>query len=401
MGLRYNAWHNFCQVSFYETGKKSFKPLKTAWQKNKIVYLFHIMGIIFTLLALALAFLLKSPARFFAKKILENIGKKNTFFRQNIQEPSEKPFILLSSALVWLALLYCLPHIWKLGGGIPDFLSTPITSILTIFIKVIIGAGLVWWFYNLVDVVVDKAIAGSVFKAGSDSVFQKHFVPFITRFFKILVICFGGLLVLQSLGFNVMSLLAGLGLGGVAIALAAKDSASNILAYVNIMLDRPFSIGDWIQFNDMEGTVVEVGMRSSKIKTFYDSVVSIPNSVLASAHIDNMGKRRARRTRLYLGLEYSTPPDKIKLFTDGIKNILLQNQYVKKDYFQVYFNDFGDSGLKIILNFFLVVPSWEEELKEKQNIYMEILQLAKKLTVNFAFPTRSVHLESTPKDLKI
>lgn len=354
------------------------------------------LTLVVTLFIILVAVFLKKPLHFVIRKTLKSILQKNTFFQSYLSGPIEKPITLISTAIIWFLILSFLPPLWKSMGGIPLFLSKPIIAGIKILIKLIIGGGLVWLSYNLVDVFVSHFIMKRFFSVKQDSSFHTHFMPFIIRFVKILVICFGSLLVLQSMGVNVLSLLAGLGIGGVALALAAKDSASNILAYINLMLDRPFSIGDWIAFNDIEGTVLEVGMRSSKVKTFYDSVITIPNSVLAEANIDNMGKRKSRRTRIYLGVEYKTEPEKIKEFIEGIKKILLANECIKKDYFQVYLNDFGASDLKIILNFFLTVSNWEQELKEKQNIYMEILTLAKKLEVNFAFPTQSIYMENSP-----
>ena len=146
----------------------------------------------------------------------------------------------------------------------------------------------------------------------------------------------------------------------------------------------------------MKGPVTEVGFRSSKLKTFYDSIVIVPNSVLTNANIDNLGKRKARRTRVYLGVEYNTSPEKIEKFIAGIKQILMDNSAVKKDYFQVYFTEFGASELKIIMNFFLIVNSWEHELEQKQNIFITVLKLAKELDVNFAFPTQTIHVDSMP-----
>ena len=349
-----------------------------------------------TLLIILVAVSLKNPLHFIIRQILKKVARKNTFFQSHLLGPVEQPITWIITAIIWLLILNFLPSLWKSMGGIPLFLSKPIIASIKILIKLIIGGSLVWFCYNLVDVFVSHFIMKRFFNVKQDSSFHTHFMPFIIRFVKILVICFGSLLVLQSMGVNVLSLMAGLGIGGVALALAAKDSVSNILAYINLMLDRPFSIGDWIAFNDIEGTVLEVGMRSSKIKTFYDSVITIPNSVLATANIDNMGKRKSRRARLYLGVEYKTEPEKIKEFIEGIKKILLANEFIKKDYFQVYLNDFGASELKIILNFFLIVSKWEQELKEKQNIYMEILTLAKKLEVNFAFPTQSIYMENVP-----
>ena len=349
-----------------------------------------------TVFIFLIAFLLGKPFSYIVKKIFNKIGKQNTFFQKYIISQIEKPVGIMSIALIWLVLLNFMPPIWKSMGGIPLFLSKPIIGMIQVIIKVIIGAGLVWICYNMVDVLINFILNRYLKTESQKSNIRNHFLPFISRFIKIIVLCFGGLLVLQSLGVNVVSLMAGLGLGGVAIALAAKDSASNILSYVNIMLDRPFSVGDWIAFNNIEGTVTEVGIRSAKIKTFYDSIITVPNSVITNANIDNLGKRKARRTRVYLGVEYNTSPEKIEKFITGIKQLLMNNSAVKKDYFQVYFTEFGASELKIIMNFFLIVNSWEHELEQKQNIFMAILKLAKGLDVNFAFPTQTIHVDSMP-----
>ena len=350
-----------------------------------------------TLFIFLVAFFLGKPLGYVIRKILQKSTHKHSFLQTHVIPQIEKPVSMMSVALIWLLILNFMPPLWKSLGGIPLFLSKPLIGGIKILIKIIIGSGLVWISHNLVDELAGWLIKRFFKDTQKDSNLKNHFLPFVNRFMKIIVLCFGSLLVLQSLGINVVSLLAGLGLGGIAIALAAKDSAANILAYINIMLDKPFSVGDWICVKDIEGTVMEVGFRSSKIKTFYDSIVTAPNSALTSTNIDNMGKRKARRTRVYLGVRYNTPPEKIESFITGIKNILKNNPAVKKDYFQVYFTEFGESDLKIILNFFLLTGDWESELKEKQNIFMGILKLAKELQVEFAFPTQIVHLENTHK----
>ena len=345
-----------------------------------------------TLFIFLVAFLLKKPLGFIVRKILHTVGRKNPFLQKYIISQVEKPLEMMSVALLFLVILHFMPPLWKSMGGIPLFLSKPIIAGIKIFVKLIVGSGLVWISYNLVDEGLSLFL--NRFFKEQGPYFKNHFFPFINRFVKIVVLCFGSLLVLQSLGINVVSLMAGLGLGGIALALAAKDSASNILAYINLMLDRPFSVGDWICFKDMEGTVLEVGLRSSKIKTFYDSVVTVPNATLTSAHIDNMGKRKARRTRAYLSLPYHTDPEKIEQFIEGVRQVLKNSSIVKQDYCQVYFTELGKSELKIIMNFFLQVNSWEDELKEKQNIFMAILKLAKEQGIKFAFPSRSLYIEN-------
>lgn len=220
-----------------------------------------------------------------------------------------------------------------------------------------------------------------------------QFSGFIKRISSVSVSVLGVLILFQHLGFNVTSVLAGLGIGGLALALAAKDTLSNIFGSVVILFDRPFVIGDWVSFNDIEGTVIEIGFRSTQIKTFYDSIISIPNSVIANATIDNIGKRKYRRTRFTLGVTYSTSPDQIQQFVKGIQDILKSHPKTK-DNFNVAFSGFADSSLSVFVNFFLQVSDWTGELEEREVIYLSILKLATSLGVDFAFPSQSLYFEN-------
>jgi len=222
---------------------------------------------------------------------------------------------------------------------------------------------------------------------------HQAFFEFFRKTVSFLVFILGGLMIVQNLGYNVTSILAGLGIGGIAIALAAKDTLSNIFGSMVILFDRPFVVGDWIQFENVEGTVESIGFRSTQVKTFYDSVISVPNFTIANAQIDNMGKRKFRRTRFTLGITYSTPPEKIQSFIEGIKKTVQKHPKTKKDYYQVSFSGYADSSLKIFVNFFLQVANWNEELQFRQDIFLEILKLAQQLNVEFAFPSQSLYIE--------
>ncbi len=352
--------------------------------------------LLITALVFIFAFVTHRPFYYLVQKLLSQSLNRFVFFKTHISPRIQKPLYLLSVTGLWGMVLYLLPQVWDWSGELhPLILSRFIVSALSIGLKVSLGVSLIAMGYNLVDLLVELIIKRIGRKAGEGV--KTHFIPFLTHFSKILVVLLGGLVLLQNMGINVSSMLAGLGLGGVAIALAAKDSASNILAYINIMLDRPFSVGDWVCFPDgIEGTVTEVGLRSCKVKTFYDSIVTVPNNTLATTNIDNMGKRQARRTRVFLGVQYDTSPERLESFIEGIKQVIKKNSATKKDYFQVYFTEFGPSELKIITNFFLIVKDWESELRERQNIFMEILKLARREKVQFAFPTQSLHVESMP-----
>jgi MscS family membrane protein len=231
----------------------------------------------------------------------------------------------------------------------------------------------------------------------TDSTLDDQLVPLINKTMKIFVVIFGVLIIVQNLGVNVVSILAGLGIGGFAVAFAAKDMVANFFGSLMILFDSPFQVGDWIVIGGSEGTVEEIGFRSTKIRTFYNSVISVPNAELAVKEVDNMGRREFRRVREVLGITYDTPPEKVEAFLEGIKNIIKSNPYTRKDFFHVYFNGYGDSSLNILLYFFLKVPDWSNELAEKQNVLISVLRLAKELDISFAFPTQTIHIETTPE----
>jgi MscS family membrane protein len=171
-----------------------------------------------------------------------------------------------------------------------------------------------------------------------------------------------------------------------------KDTLANFFGSIMLVLDRPFDIGDSIRSGDIEGTVVEVGFRSTKVKTFYDSIVSVSNGQLANKAIDNLGKRRYRRLSTTLGVEYDTPPELIESFCEGIRQIILSHKWTRKDNFNVYFVNFGASSLDIQLMVFWETPEYAREQAEKHRLMIDILRLAKEMGINFAFPTQTVHM---------
>ena len=137
-----------------------------------------------------------------------------------------------------------------------------------------------------------------------------------------------------------------------------------------------------------------VGFRSTRIRTFYDSVVTIPNAKIADSLVDNKGLRKYRRFRTTLGLTYDSTPAQIQAFVEGIRAIIRANPGSRKDSYEVHFVEFGESSLNILVYMFFEVGGWSEELKHKHNLLLEVMRLAQELGLSFAFPTQTVHVEA-------
>ena len=260
-------------------------------------------------------------------------------------------------------------------------------------IKFTLTLALLLFVWAIIDV-TDELLSERFGK--KEDFLAKNILPHFKKFLKGFVLIAFFILFLQNIGLNVSSLLASLGIGGLAFALAAKESLSHFFGGLSIMMDKPFYIGDWIVCENIEGVVEDIGLRSTKIKTFYDSIIAVPNSKLANCTIDNLGKRTARRTRLTLDLTYDTAPEKIEAFVEGLSCILKSNPCTRKDYYQCYFSGFGSHSLQVFMNFFLKVSNWDEELLQRQNIFLEILRLAQELEVDFAFPTQTLDIPHKP-----
>lgn len=273
--------------------------------------------------------------------------------------------------------------------------SVSISHFLSVTLEIALSVTVVWLFYNLSDV-FSKYL--SVLTSKTDTELDDQLIPLIRKTLRFFVVVMGVIAILQNNGYNVASLIAGLGIGGLAVALAARETLSNFFGSLTIFMDRPFKIGDWIKTGNVEGTVEEVGFRSTRIRTFYNSLVSVPNSNLANADIDNLGLRRYRRLKTVLNLTYSTTPEQMEAFVEGIKAIVKANEHFRQDYYEVHFNSFGAHSLDVLVYVFFDVPDWSTELQQRHNFLLEILRLAREVGVEFAFPTQTLHMDSFYKD---
>lgn len=284
---------------------------------------------------------------------------------------------LFAGALVWLGLINALSF-----GGVVRDIAFAAVGVYTVFVGTLAG-------WRLTDLLAD------VFQHMAQRTEAKYddiLVPLLRKTLKVFIIAFGVIYGAQHLNIDIVPLITGLGIGGLAFAFAAKDTIENFFGSIAVILDHPFEVGDWVVVEGVEGTVEELGFRSTRIRTFYNSQVTVPNAVLVRAKVDNYGRRKYRRWKTYLSVQYDTRPEKLLAFTEGIRELVRQHPYTRKDFYQVWANDFGESGLNILLYVFHHVPDWPTELRERERMFVDIVRLADRLGVQFAFPTRTLHL---------
>jgi len=295
----------------------------------------------------------------------------------DVSDRTLRPLGILAMAAVWWIGVNLL--------GLPE----RALLVLLLAVKFLASAAGVWTAYRLVDLVsawLEHRAKQTVNKI--DDVLA----PLITRTLKIFVTVVGLIFIADNLNIDVTGLIAGLGLGGLAFALAAKDMVQNLFGSITVLLDRTFTVGDWIKIGDQEGSVERLGFRSTRIRTFYNSVVTVPNSKFITADVDNMGERRFRRLSTKFTIAYDTPPDRIEAFCEGIREIVRQHPYMRKDYYHVYLNGLGDSALEVLVYVFWETPDWGTELRERHRFLLDCLRLANRLGVEYAYPTQTLYV---------
>ena len=215
-------------------------------------------------------------------------------------------------------------------------------------------------------------------------------VPLVRRGLKVVVVSVGVVFVLQNLNIDVRSLVAGLGIGGLAVALAAKDTLGNFFGSLTIFLDRPFQIGDYVNVAGVDGTVETVGFRSTRLRTPHDSIVTIPNAKLAEDKVDNFGARRFRRVKTTINITHAATPPQIEAFCAGTRGVLMAHPKVRRDEAQVHLFELTDAGLALLLVFYLEVDTYTDELRSRHEIFLDVRRLAHEIGILFASPLRTL-----------
>ena len=218
-------------------------------------------------------------------------------------------------------------------------------------------------------------------------------IPFIIEIGKILIYIFGVFIIMGNIfNVNIAALATGLGIGGIALAMASKESLENLLGSFTIFFDQPFTVGDVVIVGSITGTIEKVGFRSTRIRTFDKSLVTVPNKKMIDAELDNLGMRSVRRVKFNIGLTYDTSVDQIKLIVADVQKMINLHEKTNQEG-KVRFQEFGASSLDIMINYFVDSPRWEDLIDVKEDINYKIMEIVKKHNSDFAFPSTTVYLQ--------
>ncbi|HDN2510777.1 MULTISPECIES: mechanosensitive ion channel family protein [Providencia] len=264
-----------------------------------------------------------------------------------------------------------------------NFISTPLVNFITIALIALILMRKLFQLANRLE--------KTQIKKGSDPTSARIVARvFKTTVFVVMVLLFG-----EHFGMSLSGLMAFGGIGGIAIGMAGKDILSNFFSGLMLYFDRPFNIGDWVSSPDrnIEGTVVEIGWRITKIITFDHRPLYIPNSVFSSISVENPGRMTNRRIKTELGLRYEDS-DKIGAIVDDIRTMLQQDENIDTSQtLLVYFDAFADSSLNIMVYCFTKTTVWAEWLAAQQDVYLKIIEIVKRHGADFAFPSQTLYVE--------
>lgn len=248
-----------------------------------------------------------------------------------------------------------------------------------------------WVLYWLVTVVDAWLI---VLAGKTESKLDDMLAPMVRKSLRITIVILVLVQVAQVLSDKpITSILAGLGVGGLAVALAAQETLKNFFGSVALLSDRPFELGDRIVVDGHDGPVEEVGFRSTKIRTLEGHLVTVPNGELANKTIQNISKRPCIRRILNVGVTYDTPPDKVRRATDIIKELLKNHEGMDPESPpRVYFDSFKDSSLNIMAIYWYHPPEYWDFMTFSERLNMEILRRFNEERIEFAFPTQTLHI---------
>ena len=335
------------------------------------------LGIIFVSIIFAL--LIRSIfAKLIVLKVKKVVKKTTTNVDDHLFDALIPPFKLLPIVLVFLVVtLY-----FEIDSTLGIYFQKINNTLSTIF---------VFWLIH------QALIPFSNIFSKLEKILTKALVLWIVRSLKYLIIFLGIVAVLEVWGIKIGPVIAGLGLFGVAVALGAQDLFKNLISGIMILLEKRFHIGDVINVpGHTEGTVEHIGFRSTLIRKFDSTPITIPNYIFAEAPILNYTNRTNRRINWIIGLEYNSTLDQIKNLTEYLRDYLIKSDdFEVSDNYKAFvrLDKFNDSSIDILIYCFTSTNDWEKFLEIKEKLAMEIKRKVENLDLAFAFPSQSIYIE--------
>lgn len=260
----------------------------------------------------------------------------------------------------------------------PNFVSSLVPALL----QLIVAIAIIMWALRLVELV--KAIVMVIDDDDELDGTEKTLISALQSALRFVIIFVGSIFIADSFGLDLTSLIAGLGISGIALALAAKDTISNFFGAVTVLLDRPFKVGDWIVVGSSEGEVIEITLRTTLIRTSIDTVISMPNANLVNKPVENYGKRRWRRWQTQLHLDINSDPKSIENFCDAVLKIISNNEFTTKvDGSFCRVSAISAQSLDVAINLYWDISSGIQEREQRELLILSIMSQAKTNKLEF------------------
>ena len=223
---------------------------------------------------------------------------------------------------------------------------------------------------------------------------EEALLPFARTGLQIVILAIALVIIINGWGYDVSGLIAGLGIGGLAISLAAQDTLSNLFGFTAIVGDRPFSVGEYIKTKDVEGTIEQVGVRSTRVRQQDQAVVTVPNSMLASSAVLNWSRLRKRQINLTLGIAYGARAEQVEMLLQRLRDLLKNWENADADSVVVNLVNFGDRSLEILVRCYLNIADWGPFTQEKERIFLAIMRIVEEMGLQVAVPSRTLYIEN-------
>ena len=315
--------------------------------------------------------------------IIIRMFKLKTRNRKKIKESAfYNPLMVFWRILgIYIAILFL-----KQPLNLSDEVMNVVATIFKIIIVIIFAKG-------LAESLTPKSSFVKRIREKNTKNVEDSMLDFILKIARALIYIIAGFIVITLLGINLNGLVAGLGIGGVIVTLAAQDTAKNLFGGMVIFIDKPFSVGDWIEMSPFEGTVEDITFRSTRVRTFENSLVNIPNSVISNSSIINWSKMEKRRYKTNLCIQIDTPLEKLEKFEKRVKEMLQEREGIYDDSIIVRFDEIKDNGINILVCSYTDSIDYPSYLAEKENINCKIMKILREENIELAYDTKTVYVK--------